>query len=125
MHELSLMAELRELVVAQVEAHGGGRVERIRLRIGTLAGVEEEALRFAHPLVMAGSCAEGSRLEIETVPALCHCSSCEQRFSADAGLCACPRCGAISRTLLQGRELDLVALELRQENTTENPAGQP
>ena len=123
MHELSLMAELRDLVLAQVEAHGGGRVERIRLRIGSLAGVEEEALRFAHPLVMAGSCAEGSRLEIETVPALCLCSGCQHSFAADAGLCACPRCGAISRTLLQGRELDLVALELQQEGAPEPPPG--
>lgn len=115
MHELSLMAELRDLVLAQVEAHGGGRVVALRLRIGTLAGVEEEALRFAHPLVMAGSCAEGSRLEIETVPACCQCLRCQQSFAADAGLCACPRCGTISDQLLQGRELDLVGLELQQE----------
>jgi hydrogenase nickel incorporation protein HypA/HybF len=112
MHELSLMEAVREQALEQARAHGGGRIAAIRLRIGSLAGVEPEALRFAHAVVMAGTAAEGSVLQIDTVPARFHCEPCGQLFDAAQGDCLCPRCGAFSRQLLQGRELELAALEL-------------
>jgi hydrogenase nickel incorporation protein HypA/HybF len=103
MHELSLMEAVRELALEQARAHGGGPIAVIRLRIGSLAGVEPEALRFAHGVVMAGTAAEGAVLEIEAVPARFHCEPCGQPFAAPQGDCLCPRCGAFSRRLLQGR----------------------
>lgn len=112
MHELSLMENVRDLALEQAALHGGGTIEAITLRIGSLAGVEPEALRFAFAVVMAGSLAEGAELRIETVPAECHCSSCALPFTAIDGGCACPRCGAISRQLLRGQELELASLDL-------------
>lgn len=112
MHELSLMEAVRELALEQARAHGAGRITAITLRIGSLAGVEPEALRFAHEVVMAGSAAEGAALRIETVPARFACEPCQQPFQAEQGDGLCPRCGALSRQLLQGRELELASLEL-------------
>jgi len=112
MHELSLMDAVREQVLEQASLHGAGRITSITLRVGSLAGVEIEALRLAHTVVMAGTIAAGSRLEIEAVPAECFCAACEQPFLARDGCCDCPRCGRISRELLRGRELQLASLEL-------------
>lgn len=112
MHELSLMESVRELALEQARIHGASRIAAIMLRIGSLAGVEPEALRFAHGVVMAGTPAEGSRLQIESVPAHFCCEPCQQPFEAVQGDGLCPRCGALSRQLLQGRELELAALEL-------------
>jgi hydrogenase nickel incorporation protein HypA/HybF len=112
MHELSLMESVRELAVEQARAHGAARIEAITLRIGSLAGVEPEALRFAHEVVMAGSLAEGAQLMIELVPAQCFCEPCGAPFAAEQGDCLCPRCGSLSRRLLQGRELEMASLQL-------------
>jgi hydrogenase nickel incorporation protein HypA/HybF len=112
MHELSLMENVRDLVLEQAALHDAAAVLTIRLRIGSLAGVEPEALRLACGVVMEGTIASGAQLEIEAVPALCHCSPCGRTFNADEGVCECPRCGAISRDLRQGRELELSSLEL-------------
>ena len=112
MHELSLMQAVRELALEQARAHGATRIAAITLRIGSLAGVEPEALRFAHEVVMAGTVAAGARLLIEDVPATFCCEPCQQSFVAEQGDCLCPRCGAFSRRLLQGRELELASLEL-------------
>ena len=112
MHELSLMEAVREQALAQARAHGATRIAAISLRIGSLAGVEPEALRFAHQVVMGGTAAEGAALRIETVPARFACEPCQQPFEAAQGDCFCPRCGACSRRLLQGRELELAALDL-------------
>ena len=112
MHELSLMEAVRDQVLEQAEQHGGGCITAIALRIGSLAGVEVDALTLAFSVVMAGTAAAGACLEIETVAAECFCSSCRMPFPAQDGVCECPRCGAISRQLLRGRELHLASLEL-------------
>jgi len=112
MHELSLMDAVREQALEQAALHGASRIAAITLRVGSLAGVEIEALRLAHTVVMADTIAAGSRLVIEAVPAECFCAACEQPFLARDGCCDCPRCGRVSRELLQGRELQLASLEI-------------
>jgi len=45
---------------------------------------------------------------------VCFCGPCAQPFPAPDGNCECPRCGAISLELLQGRELELRSLEVEE-----------
>jgi hydrogenase nickel incorporation protein HypA/HybF len=112
MHELSLMEALRDQALAAAQADGATRITAIQLRVGELAGVEIEALRFVFPVVMEGTIAAGAELRIESEPAECHCAACDAPFPASDGCCDCPRCGAISRQLLRGRDLRLLALEV-------------
>lgn len=112
MHEWSLMQALREEVLERASAAGATRVERIVLRVGSLAGVDAQALQLVHQAAMAGSIAAASLLEIERVQAQASCNTCQASFAAQHGWCACPGCGAISSTLLCGRELDLIAVDL-------------
>ena len=112
MHELSLMEAVRDQALAAANAEGASRITAISLRIGSLAGVEPEALRFAHTVVMAGTIAAGAELRIEIEAAECHCTACDAPFPAPDGCCDCPRCGAISRQLLRGRDLRLLSLEV-------------
>jgi len=111
-HELSLMDGVRATVLEQARLHQAWRITRISLRIGALAGVEPEALTFAFAVVMAGTIAAEASLELETVAAVCLCQRCRREFPALDGGCECPHCGEISRTLLRGRELQLVAVDL-------------
>ena len=112
MHELSLMEAVRDQALEAALAEGATRITAISLRIGSLAGVEPEALRFAHTVVMAGTIASGAELRIEVVIASFFCESCQQGFDSEQGDCLCFRCGSFSRRLLQGRELELASLEL-------------
>ena len=112
MHELSLLEALRDQALAAVRAEGAQRIAVIRLRVGELAGVELEALRFGFPVVMAGTIAAGAALRIEIEPAECMCDVCGASFPAPDGCCDCPRCSTISRRLLRGRDLRLLALEV-------------
>jgi len=112
MHELSLMEEVRRQALAAATAEGAERIEAITLRVGELSGVERDALRFAFPVVMEGSIAEGARLRIEREAAVCLCGPCGLSFRVRDGGCDCPRCGAISDHLISGRELRLVSLEV-------------
>jgi hydrogenase nickel incorporation protein HypA/HybF len=115
MHELSLMAAVRDLALEQAALRGGGTIRVIRLRIGNLAGVDPDCLRLAAEVVLEESAAAGAQLELIAVPALCRCSGCGTTYEAIDGLCVCPRCAALGGELLQGRELELQSLVLDQD----------
>jgi hydrogenase nickel incorporation protein HypA/HybF len=129
LHELALMQSVAELAQAEARQRGAEAITAIRLRVGSLAGVDPEALRFAAEVVLAEGLSAGARLEIETVPARAWCRPCTALFTLEQGLCRCPRCGTVSAELRQGRELELASLELRLPATAEpgddGPAGSP
>lgn len=112
MHELSLMEEVRRLALEAMERQGGGRLRALTLRVGTLAGVDPEALRFAWEVVREEEPTSGVRLTIERVPASAVCGPCGRPFPCPDGLAACPQCGGYSADLRGGRELELASLEL-------------
>lgn len=113
MHEVGIMSSALETVLAQARAHQATRVCRIVLRIGVLAGVEVEALRFAFEVVARDTLAAKADLEIESVPARAFCTVCAEAFDAkDRFVLSCPCCGNLSGDLRQGRELELSRIDM-------------
>jgi len=112
MHEVGLMQSALELAEEQARLRGAGRIHRITLRIGKLAGVEPEALAFAFHVVTTGTMADGATLGIESVPVVCFCAACRAEFAPEGFVFACPRCGALSQDVRSGQELELTSLEV-------------
>lgn len=116
MHELALMAELQRLAEAELQREGAQRIHRLQLRLGSLAGVDGEALRLAFAVLVsqapAGSPWRGAVLDLETIQARCFCSDCDQPFKPIDMIHACPRCGRLTSCVLGGRELELASLEV-------------
>ena len=106
------MMALGEQVLQVAAREGAVRVEAIHLRVGSLAGVDPQALRTAAHIVLKGTCAEDARLAIEEVPATWWCVSCAKEFCCGDGLGLCSHCGTPSRELRRGRELTLHAMDL-------------
>jgi hydrogenase nickel incorporation protein HypA/HybF len=56
---------------------------------------------------------EGSRLIIDEVPLVVHCSRCDARRLVEPDLWfSCSECGAPTPEIVQGKELEVTALEL-------------
>lgn len=106
------MASTLDAIRQQAERHGAVRVSRIVLRIGTLSGVDHDALRFAYEALSSNTLAAGAVLDIETVAARAHCAQCATDFgAANNTLLQCPCCGAYSGDIRAGRELAIARLE--------------
>jgi hydrogenase nickel incorporation protein HypA/HybF len=114
MHEFALVMSMLDLAERSARAEGATRIEAIHLEIGALAGVVPEALDFAFGGAKQGTMAEGARLEVDYLPAIAHCASCEADFELDNrfGIALCPICDTPSAELRQGRELQLSHLEV-------------
>ena len=98
--------------------HAGTRVVAVHLKLGPLSGVVKESLIFSYEIASTGTPLEGSRLIIEEVPVTVYCPACDAEKIVDSiqRMC-CSACGALSPTIVQGRELEVSVLELESMDT--------
>ncbi len=115
MHELSIANSIVESVTESAAAYPGARVKEVRLRVGALASVIEDSLRFCWELTVEGTPLVDSRLVIQTLPVIVHCAACD-KDSQLGGVQSfrCMHCGEIAADLRQGRELEIESIELEE-----------
>ena len=115
MHELSIAISLVEAAQEEAVKHGATAVRAVHLRLGPLAGVEKEALLFSYGLAVEGTPLQGSQLVIEDAPVLVFCAACGQRrpIRSLQSFC-CATCSTPAGEIVQGKELEVVALEIDQ-----------
>ena len=113
MHELSIALSLIDAAREEAAKHQPAAVRTVHLRLGPLAGVEKEALLFSYGLAAEGTPLEGSRLIIEDAPVAVFCPVCRDRRPVRSlqSFC-CEACGTPATEVVQGRELEVVALEI-------------
>jgi len=120
------MQSALDAICQQAEKYGATHVTRIVLRVGTLAGVDLDALRFAYEALAPGSIADGAALEIESVPARARCAGCQSEFGVERSfIFKCPQCGDYSGDIRAGRELGIARLEFDQPTPHEQHAHPP
>ncbi|MEZ5308802.1 MAG: hydrogenase maturation nickel metallochaperone HypA [Pyrinomonadaceae bacterium] len=114
MHEISIAQSICEVAEQAVFANGGGRVISVFLKIGELSGVDSEALDFVWDAAISETSLEGSRLEIEKVPASFSCGACgAELFGRVLNTPVCEKCGSLLR-ISGGREMEVSGLEIDQ-----------
>ncbi|HZZ78612.1 MAG TPA: hydrogenase maturation nickel metallochaperone HypA [Gemmataceae bacterium] len=110
MHELSLAMSILDIVAEESARRGGVSVRAVHLKLGPLAGVAPEALTSAFDLARESSDVE---LVIREVPVRIRCPRCaEERGIVSLQEFCCAECGAASAEVTQGREMEIVALEI-------------
>ncbi len=120
MHELSIAKNIVDVVLDQLEierslddASDAPRVLRVKVRVGMLSGVVPEALLFAFDSATSGTPVSGATLEVERVPVTVWCERCQaERTLPDPTPLRCPHCGERTPQTLQGKELEVAAIEL-------------
>jgi hydrogenase nickel incorporation protein HypA/HybF len=113
MHELSIAMSMVEMAAEEAARRGGVRVSAIHLKLGELSGVVKEALLFSYEMACEGTPLEGSQLVIEEVPVVVYCPACkaETQLASVQQFC-CAVCHAPTSQIVQGKELEVTALEI-------------
>jgi hydrogenase nickel incorporation protein HypA/HybF len=115
MHELSIAMSIVEMAEEEAERHGSHHVQAVHLKLGQLSGVVKEALLASYEMACHETILEGSQLLIEEIPVEVMCPQCEvpRKVQSIQWFC-CPECGTPTPTVLRGKELEVVALEMRE-----------
>ena len=113
MHELSLALSLLDEIGAAADREGATQVASVHLRIGRMSGIVRDALLFSWDLARADTLASDAELHIDDVPVTVWCPRCDaERGVREGEGLTCEVCGAIAPTIVRGRELELVAMEV-------------
>lgn len=119
MHELSIAMSIVEMAEEEA-ASRSAKVKVVYLKLGALSGVVKEALLSCYEMACEGTPLEGSRLLIDEVPVIIFCSTCQtERTLNSTQMFCCPQCETPSAQILQGREIEVTALEITATETQE------
>lgn len=125
MHELSIAISL--LDVAGEEADRlNAQVVAIHLQLGPLSGVVKDALLSAFELARETTSLATARLEITETPITAWCDQCQiVQPIASVQLLQCPACGSPTPDVRGGREMEVTALEILDDNANANGGSPP
>ena len=113
MHELSIAMSIVEFAQEEAERRGAARVTAVHLRLGAFSGVVKEALLTSYEMACDGTSLAGSRLIVEDIPLVIYCAGCDARRPVDPNQWfSCSVCGAPTPEIVQGKELEVSALEI-------------
>lgn len=114
MHEIGIADSILEAVKMEASRRPGCAPTKVAVRIGELAGVDPDALRFCFQALTTGTELGSFQLEIEYCPPRYLCTSCSFEFSASGFDSCCPQCGTQSTRCIGGDQLELAYLELEE-----------
>lgn len=115
MHETGIALEILHASTKVLADHGGTRLVRVKVAVGELSAVEPELLAYAWEAAVAGSPAEGAKLEVEFVPARQSCPNCGPvARQPGAWIPLCLSCGS-PLSVEGGTELDLLQVEFETD----------
>lgn len=110
MHEYSIVSALIAQVDDAAHKHIEPSVLQVRIRVGTLAGVEPTLLRTAWELFREGTCCSRAELDVVQEPARWACPTCEAAIEPGDVL-RCPHCGVPAHRI-RGDALVLERIEM-------------
>jgi hydrogenase nickel incorporation protein HypA/HybF len=108
MHEFGMCDGIVEAVQCRA---GGRRVARVKVRVGVMHRVVEEAFQQAFLHAAEGTEAESASLDIVVLPVRAVCRSCAAEFESEDLAIVCAKCGGVDLDLRGGEELVLESIE--------------
>jgi hydrogenase nickel incorporation protein HypA/HybF len=112
-HELSVALTLLDEVGNAAARERATGVSTVRLRVGRMSGIARDALLFAWDMARADTIADKAELHIEDVDVTVFCPRCEEeRRPVEGGGLVCGTCGTTAPSIVHGRELELVSMEV-------------
>ena len=117
MHEMGIALQIIEIATASIPADAGPvRVEKINLKIGKLAAVVPDSLRFCFGVAVKDTLLDGVQLAIEELPVVAKCNDCQTQWTINGPAFKCENCDSGSLEIISGRELDIESIEIAEED---------
>ena len=121
MHEMGIALQIVEIATASLPADlGQARVTRVNLKIGKLAAVVPDSLRFCFDVAVKETPLAGADLTIEEIPVVAKCKDCHAQWVIDEPVFICKTCQSGSLEILSGRELDIESIEVVEEENNDS-----
>lgn len=109
---MALCQSILRIISDQLATQGNVRVKKVRLEVGALSAAEPQSLQFGFSVMSRGTQAEGSVLEITTVPGRGWCVRCDAERAVFRHGSLCEHCGSLLLPRGGGDQLRVKELEI-------------
>lgn len=110
MHEMSIALSIIDLATEEAKKAEAERIKEIELDIGTMAGIEYEALNFAMEVAVKKTMLEDANVKINRIEAISECLECGHIFDSEGFISHCPECKEMNTRIIKGRELQVKSI---------------
>jgi hydrogenase nickel incorporation protein HypA/HybF len=114
MHEMGIANSVLEAVRTEVALHPGTYPCKVGVRIGEMAAIDQDALRFCFEAIIQDTDLAALELAIEFCPRRHRCQVCGREFVVRDYDSRCPQCTSLETTCTSGDELELAYLEVEE-----------
>jgi hydrogenase nickel incorporation protein HypA/HybF len=125
MHEMGIANSILEAVRTEARRYPGSRPKKVGVRLGELAAIDPESLRFCFDALILDTDLEGLALETEWVERRHLCRDCGREFAIRDYDFECPGCQGLNSECIAGDELELAFVEVEEHEPsvvgTQNP----
>ncbi len=107
---MSIVLSIIDIAEREARKVNAETIAEIELDIGTLSGVELEALKFAFINIKPKSILKNANLLINTIQAEAICEKCNNEFEAYDFFTLCPKCNSYETKVIKGKEMKVKSL---------------
>ena len=112
MHELSIIANLFELLEEKANEQNANKIVQVKLQVGLLSGAVPDLLKTAFDIYKKDTMSAEAVLEIEEVPLKYQCQDCKTEMVKDDYIIVCEKCGSSNLLVLEGTDMFLLKMDI-------------
>jgi len=117
MHEMGIALQIIEIASASIpQSNDPIQVEKVNLKVGKLAAVVPDSLRFCFEIAAKDSPLAGAALHIDEVPIVARCKACNAQWTIEEPVFQCRQCKSGDLDIISGRELNIESIEIADED---------
>lgn len=114
MHEMGIANSVLMTVRTEAARYPGAVPSKVAVRIGELAAIDADALRFCFDALIQDTDLQALQLEIEICPRRHRCTACGSEFVVHDYEFQCPQCSQVQSNFIGGDELELAYIEVEE-----------
>lgn len=112
MHEMGITQGILVSAIEAAEGEGAVRINEIRISVGDMTDVVEDALQFAFEALREDTMAAEATLVVTHVSPKSKCLQCGSEFEHDKWDLTCPACQSFLCEVVEGRELRIDSIDI-------------
>ncbi len=107
---MSIVASIVDIAEKEALKANASVISELELDIGTVSGIELDALNFAFESIKPKTMLKNAEIKINIIRAKSKCEDCQYVFETENVYTLCPKCDSYKTTVIQGKEMKLKSI---------------
>ncbi|NOZ33834.1 MAG: hydrogenase maturation nickel metallochaperone HypA [Chlorobi bacterium] len=109
---MSIVVSIIDIAENEAKKAHAEKISELELDIGTVSGIELNALNFAFESVKPQTMLKNAEIKINIIYAKSKCEDCSFEYKTDNVYNLCPKCNSYRTHIIQGKEMKVKSISV-------------